>query len=461
MATILLVEDKSLIALSVQMTLEGLGYGVLSESTGKAAIDAVLRGDTPIDLILMDLDLGDGIDGAEAARRILAERDVPVVFLTAHSDQEYVDRVRGITRYGFVVKNSGPYVLQSVVETAFELFATHRLVATSQSRLAALLKTIPDLVWLKDKEGVYIICNPSFELLYGKPVSEIIGKTDYEFVDREQADFFRERDRIAMDSGGPVTNEEWITFASDGHKALQETIKTPLTDSSGRLVGVLGIGRDITERHRLAEELARSVEEKETLLRELQHRVKNSLSLVSSLLSLNLSDLPDEHSRHVFEEAITRIGSVSRLYEELGGAANRIDRVDLGNYLSHVVALIGASYIARSDKLRLVTDFAHEEFGFKRAVSLGLILNELLTNALKYAYPPDSGGEIRIRFSLAGQERELRVSDDGPGLPPGFDPAEAKSYGLRICFTLAAELRGSLFFEPGRGTTAVLRLPAS
>lgn len=127
--------------------------------------------------------------------------------------------------------------------------------------LRTLVSTIPDLIWLKDSEGVYLACNAMFERFFGASEAAIIGKTDYAFLDRELADFFREHDRKAMLADAPSVNTEWVTFADDGHKALLETIKTPMRDSVGRLIGVLGIARDITANHEFQEQLAAQVAE--------------------------------------------------------------------------------------------------------------------------------------------------------------------------------------------------------
>jgi diguanylate cyclase (GGDEF)-like protein/PAS domain S-box-containing protein len=116
-----------------------------------------------------------------------------------------------------------------------------------RSRLRTVLHTIPDLIWLKDPNGVYLTCNPPFERLFGAAESEIAGKTDFDFVDSKLARFFRLKDQEAIASGRPTVNEESVTFASDGRQALLETIKTPMLDDNGKLVGVLGIARDITE----------------------------------------------------------------------------------------------------------------------------------------------------------------------------------------------------------------------
>jgi len=116
--------------------------------------------------------------------------------------------------------------------------------------LQSLVGNIPDLIWLKNPEGVYLQCNPVAERLFGVKEAEILGKTDYDFFDRDLADFFRKHDDIAVKAMKPSVNEEWLTFADGSYSGLFETIKTPMYGSKGQLIGVLGIARDITERKR-------------------------------------------------------------------------------------------------------------------------------------------------------------------------------------------------------------------
>ena len=119
-------------------------------------------------------------------------------------------------------------------------------IQAERTQLRTLIRAIPDLVWLKDLNGVYQFCNPRFEAFFGAAESDVLGKTDYDFVDKELADWFREHDRLAMEADGPSSNEEWVTFA-DGHRELLETVKTPIKDASGRPAGVLGVARDVTQ----------------------------------------------------------------------------------------------------------------------------------------------------------------------------------------------------------------------
>ena len=131
----------------------------------------------------------------------------------------------------------------------------HAILEKERSRLRILLQTIPALVWMKDPDGLYLNCNSRFERFFGASEADILGKSDYDFVDAELADFFRANDLNAIAADQPSVNEEWVTYADDGHRELLETTKTPVRDSDGNLIGVLGIARDITEQRRIGDEL--------------------------------------------------------------------------------------------------------------------------------------------------------------------------------------------------------------
>ncbi|MEI6207779.1 MAG: PAS domain S-box protein [Desulfuromonadales bacterium] len=157
-------------------------------------------------------------------------------------------------------RNGRPQLLTGTVQEITEHRQMVRLLAEKEARLRTMVQTIPDLVWLKDAAGVYLLCNTIFERFFGAREADITGKTDYDFVDRKLADFFRQHDLKAMAAGEPSSNEEWVTFADDGHDALLDTIKTPMYDVEGKLIGVLGIARDITSRKHTEDALRESEE---------------------------------------------------------------------------------------------------------------------------------------------------------------------------------------------------------
>ena len=138
---------------------------------------------------------------------------------------------------------------------ALQRATSERALTSSEGQLRTLVKTIPDLVWLKDPNGVFLACNREFERLFGAKEADIVGKTDRDFVEAAEAEFFLQKDREAMAAGAPTVNQEWVTYVEDGRRALLETIKTPMMDVGGQLAGVLGIARDITEHKRTEKEL--------------------------------------------------------------------------------------------------------------------------------------------------------------------------------------------------------------
>lgn len=145
------------------------------------------------------------------------------------------------------VEQRGETQLQATVRDITDRKAAETAMAGLNQRLRTLIDTIPDLVWLKDVDGVFLACNTRFEALFGVPEAEIVGKTDYDFVPRELADFFRASDRDAMEAGRPILEGETeIVFASDGHRETVQALKAPFHDGTGKLIGVLGIARDIT-----------------------------------------------------------------------------------------------------------------------------------------------------------------------------------------------------------------------
>jgi len=148
----------------------------------------------------------------------------------------------------------------SIVRDITQPKLTEDALRFSEAQNRALVEAIPDLIWLKDLEGRYLSCNPAFERFFGAPEAEITGKTDYDFKEPETADAFRYHDRKALEIGEPSVNEEQLTFAADGYTGIFETIKTPVRDPEGGVIGVLGIARDITHRKQTEERLRKSQE---------------------------------------------------------------------------------------------------------------------------------------------------------------------------------------------------------
>ncbi len=175
--TILLVEDQGLIALSKQKELEKYEYNVLIVNTGEKAVETLKQNNKKIDLILMDIDLGSGIDGTIAAELILKEREIPIVFLSSHTEPEIVEKTEKITSYGYVVKNSSITVLDASIKMAFKLFDASTKLLHSRNDYQDLFNNATDAIYIQDKEGRFLDVNLGAVKMYGYPKEYFLGKT--------------------------------------------------------------------------------------------------------------------------------------------------------------------------------------------------------------------------------------------------------------------------------------------
>ncbi len=181
-ATVLIVEDEAIIGLSQQEVLESAGLVVVSATSGEEAC-ALVQGGTQVDLVLMDIDLGTGMTGTEAAQRILREREVPIVFLTSHAEERVVETVKGISRYGYVLKDSGEFVLVETVERALELYRAHSALKSAEARFRHIISDIRGVAvqgYLPD--GTTTFWNQASETIYGYSAEEALGRKLWDLI---------------------------------------------------------------------------------------------------------------------------------------------------------------------------------------------------------------------------------------------------------------------------------------
>ncbi len=354
----------------------------------------------------------------------------------------------------------------------------------SEGHLHTLVQTIPDLIWLKNKDGVYISCNKMFERFFGAREADIVGKSDYDFVDRELGDFFLEHDRKAMQAGKPTSNEEWITFADDGHRALLDTIKTPMYNDKGTLIGVLGIGRDITERKQAEQRAFELALERERMalltkfILDVSHEFRTPLAIMQTNLYL-LERLEDPAKR---QRKLAQIGDqvtgITRLVELLVEMA-RLDSgvpftttpTDLNQWIGAVAAKLGGAAAAKglTLQLALTPDLPLVPADGNR---LDRALHELLDNAVRFT---PTGGSVTVRTASDADGVTVEVQDTGPGIPPDVLPHIFERFyrqdvthttpgfglGLPIARAIVERHGGRLEVEsqPGAGSVFRIRFP--
>jgi PAS domain S-box-containing protein len=223
-------------------------------------------------------------------------------------------------------------------------------------------------------------------------------------------------------------------------------------DEAGALRGGFGITQDITDRKLAEQQLRESLAEKELLLREIHHRVKNNLQVVSSLVSLQADALTDPRFREVFNDVRNRVRSMGLVHEKLYQSGG-LSRLDFADYAAGLTRSLWNAHGAVGARVKLQLEVEPVALSVATAVPCGLILNELVSNALKHAFP-SGGGKVTVGLARepASGRLCLRVVDDGVGLPAGFDWRHARSLGLRLVQMLAAQLDGSVEAGAGPGT---------
>ena len=324
-------------------------------------------------------------------------------------------------------------------------------LTSSRDLLQLLIDTLPDLIWLKDAEGVYLNCNKRFERFFGAPRESIIGKTDYDFVTRELADFFRLNDRLAMEKSGPTINEEEIAFASDGHRELLETTKSPMRSASGKLIGILGIGHDITERnqtqveleqhrHHLEELVATRTQEltvakeaaetanvaKSAFLANMSHEIRTPLNAITGMAHLirresltarqvDQLDKLETASQHLLE-IINAVLDLSKI--EAGKFSLGEERVCLEDIIEDASTIVGPALKAKGLRLSVrATPLSHGLLGDRTRIKQALI--NYLSNAIKFT----DAGTITVRAVMVEDHADdtlvrVEVSDTGIGIDP-------------------------------------------
>jgi two-component sensor histidine kinase len=217
--------------------------------------------------------------------------------------------------------------------------------------------------------------------------------------------------------------------------------------------------RDITERKRAEEQIKSSLHEKEVLLKEIHHRVKNNLQVVSSLLSLQSGYPRVESVRDLFIESQNRVKSMALIHEKLYQSQD-LANIDFSDYIESLAHHLFHSYTANPDLVSLTTD-VHVSLDIDHAIPCGLIVNELLSNSLKHAFPDSRRGVMNLYFRPVGKDLTLRFSDDGIGLPAGMDFRNTDSLGLQLITTLTNQMNGRVEHRGGVGTEFEIVFPAS
>ncbi len=580
--TILLVEDDAFVALQEARQLEHEGYTVLLVGSGEQAIARARAEASAIDLILMDIQLGAGLDGVEAARIILQDYDIPIVFVSGFSDPDTLARIETLKSYGYVVKKTGRAVLLAAIKTAFKLHAAHcafhraeeklNLVqeasraglwdwdigqdiftwslellklcgrrAETSGGLASWIETIDpadreaarrriyealdrktelisdyrialpegEVRWVRavgrayyageqpvrmiglcmditdwkqmeeklrqeeekyrgifenalegifqsTSDGRFLKVNAAMARIYGyASPEEMVALIGNQIATRIYADPTQRLDFVRTLETGTLREFEARTRRKDGSLIWTKTNARAVRGADGAIQYYEGFLQDVTEQKQAEEARQQALAEKEMLMKELQHRVKNSLTTAASLIGLEADNLLDERVRSVLVNTQDRLYAMSALYEQLN-RGRRADRTNLSSYLEMLVERLMRAYLATDSPVTIETTLAPLELETASAMPLGLIVNELVTNALKYAFPGGRGGVIRIELEESGEDIMLRVADNGVGMSTATAFPQSSGMGLMLVEMLARQVDGELSFDGRQGVVVTV-----
>jgi PAS domain S-box-containing protein len=387
-----------------------------------------------------------------------------------------VEGYLGINLYGLdatpigiiVLLSSKPILNEKFASTTLQIFAdrvsaellrlqTEMKLIESEQTYRNLINNSTDAIYIQDKEGKFIDVSEGVLKMYGYPKEYFIGNTP-DFLSAPGRNDFDEVVRsmqLAM-GGEPRQFEFW------GIRKNGEVFPKWVRMQKGIFFGedaLIVYSIDITEQKRAEDEIKKSLDEKETMLKEIHHRVKNNLQVISGLLDLQSSFIGDEQSLRMFEESQNRIKSMALVHELLYGSED-LSKVNFAEYVSTLCDQLYQSFALDSHSIRLKIDIPEGIFlKIHKAIPCGLIINELLSNAMKYAFPEEKldtdnmTKEIIIRlYPSKNDHLMLTVEDNGTGFPDDIDFRDTKSLGLTLVTSLVNQISGVIELEKNGGS---------
>jgi len=348
---------------------------------------------------------------------------------------------------------------QSIVTVGIDITKwkqAERELQVTTNQLQTLLNTVNSGILLQDKNWNVILpnqafyeifnLNPELDLLTGKTNSELEAYYQFYFSEPEQ---FCQQNQIRLQGKKSVINEEWKL--RDG-RILERDYAPIFVDNSCQ--GHLWVYRDITERKRDEVQLKISLQEKDLLLKEVHHRVKNNLLVISNLLELQSYYAEDERISFLLSESQNRVYSMALIHEKLY-QSTQLSEINFADYLNDLTQTLSDSYIADAQNIELVLTLEPVWLNIETANPCGLIVNELISNSLKHGFPDGREGKIwlELRKSKDKDQITLEVKDNGVGLPPNLDPTQVKSLGMELVLTLTEQIQGELSITNSEGAS--------
>ncbi|MGF1671946.1 MAG: sensor histidine kinase, partial [Balneolaceae bacterium] len=362
----------------------------------------------------------------------------------AHSVQNFIYWIALVA--GLILILSGALLTIAIIRNTKEW---NRKLYDAQNRINSIVENSGDVIYLMDlKTRKYDYMSPSVQSMLGYSADEV-KKGGPEFIlDKTHTDDIKRIKQRFEDLGAGNLesqiniNTEFRVQRKDGEYIWVNNKRSLIRDENGNPVAVVGNVREISERKKHEEEIDQSLKEKQILLQEIHHRVKNNLAIISSLLELQ-KDGVDDDVQEIFKETQSRIQSIALVHEKLY-QSDTLAEINLSDYMSELTEVIASAYGSESRKVTLEKELDNMFINITDAVPLGLIFNELVNNSYKHAFKGRNDGVLKIKLKKDDTHCVLSVADNGNGLPHGFRIEEQQTLGMTLLTALTSQLEADI-----------------
>ena len=321
----------------------------------------------------------------------------------------------------------------------------------SEEKYRTLFESDPDYTILLSLDGFLLDVNTAATEIIGISREELIGKkfVDLTIFPPEDISFHIEK-FSNFSRGQRIKPYEARIYDKNGSiRWIEITITAIRTDNS--ISFILIICSDITERKMAENEIKASLKEKDVLLKEIHHRVKNNMQIISSLLNLQKQYVEEDEAVDVLIESQNRVKSMAMVHEKLYQSRD-LTKINVPEYISKLIKDLFFSYAIKEEEIKPILNIENLVLNMETAIPCGLIINELISNSLKYAFPPGRKGKIFVSLQEKNNKFELKIGDDGIGLPKGLDFKKTGSLGLQLVNSLVGQIDGDIELDSSHGT---------
>ena len=471
---ILLVDDDQDICRFIALQLARFDYDLLATvASGEEAVQLANR--LQPDLILMDIHLSGEMDGIAAANAIHAETDIPVVFLTADCSDDLLHRAKMVDTFAYVLKPVNERELRVVIEMTLYKHEVQSQLKRSESFTRGILNSVDAEIAVIDKNGVIIAVNRAWRDFAShesfSSCTKVMTDADYGVGMNYLSVCPPERDDdvsidnnvrngilSVLDRSVPSFDLEYPCHSPQQKRWFHMSV-TPFENGEG---GAVVSHMDITARKQVEAELLVALQEKNVLIKEVHHRVKNNLQVVTSMLRLEAARASQTNAKAVLENMQNRIQTLALMHEFLY-RYNQFSSVDLNSYLRELSVLSFRAMHSEASAVSLAFDLKGLPVNIDQATCCGLIVNELISNSLKHAFPNARAGQICVKLLTTDRKGEmlLTVHDDGVGLAADFLEKRQQSLGLELVISLVQQIGGELEIEQKLGLSFSVRFTVS